>query len=62
MAITDITKEVSQLRSAKAIHDRIDSLSRARAAFLLKALLVAGHVTEYVMEHGLGLAETVKDD
>lgn len=62
MSIKDVSAEVSELRAAKALHDRIDRLSQARAAFLLKSLLLAGHVSEHVMGQGLGLAETLNND
>jgi hypothetical protein len=61
MAITNITDEVNQLKARKELEDRIDMLRPNAAAFVLKALLVAGHVSEHVMKLSLDLADTVKE-
>ncbi len=59
MAIKNITNEVEELRSAAALNNRISCLPEARAIFVLRALLAAGHVTEHTMEKALDLADTV---
>jgi hypothetical protein len=59
MAIRNITDEVEEMRAAKQLQDRIDMLSQEKAAFLLKSLLLAGHVTRHTMEQGLNLADTI---
>lgn len=60
MAITNVTDEVAELRKEKELHLRIDNLSRERAAFCLKALLLAGHVWDHTMEATVNLAESLR--
>lgn len=59
MAITDITDEVGQLRLDKALDNRIDLLSQERAAFVLKILMTAEHISSHTMTKALDLADTV---
>lgn len=60
MAITDISKEVEELRKDKLFVERIDNLSRERAAFVIKALLLANHVYPSIVEQTVALAETLR--
>ena len=62
MAIKNVTEEVEGLRRDKALHDRIDRLGEQRAAFALKALVLAGHVPAHTMELAVDLAETIRTD
>jgi hypothetical protein len=62
MAITNITEEVEELRARKALEDRIDLLRPRGAAFVLKALLAARHVSDHTMKLALDLADTVRED
>jgi hypothetical protein len=43
------------------LYDRIDYLSAERARFLLKLLVIADHVSPWIMERSVALAETVKE-
>ncbi|WP_020469635.1 hypothetical protein [Zavarzinella formosa] len=60
MAIKNITDEIEQLRGEKVLHGRIDGLGQEKAAFILKALMLAGHVSEHVMIQSLDLADTIR--
>lgn len=62
MAITDITAEYAELRARQELEDRIDGLSPARSAFVLKALLIAGHVDRSVLALSLNLADSIRED
>lgn len=62
MAIRNVTDEIEELRASQALEDRIDILRPNAAAFVLKAMLVAGHVSEHVMKLTLDLADTIRGD
>lgn len=53
----EIQQEMEQRR---ALEERIDNLSRERAAFCLKALLVARHIYPELMDRTVALAEAIK--
>jgi hypothetical protein len=61
MAIKNITDELETLRAKAMLEVRIDMLRPNAAAFILKALIVAGHVSPHVMELSLNLADTVRE-
>jgi len=62
MAITNTIEEFAQIKTRKELEDRIDLLRPSASAFLLKTLIVAGHVSEHTMNLALDLAATVKED
>lgn len=59
MAIKDVTQELEDFRVEKKRNDRIDNLGGERAAFALKILLLADHISICTLERSLDIAETV---
>lgn len=60
MGIKNTTEEVENLRKQNALDDRIEMLRPEAAIFCLKALMLAGHVSENVMSKALDLSDVVK--
>ncbi len=60
MAITNITDKVEAMQAKQNRLDRIDALDAVRSAFVLKAMLIAGHVSEHTIDQALNLADTIR--
>ena len=60
MAIKNVTEEVAELRAAKELDDRIDALTQEKAAFVLRALIAAKHVSPNIIRLALDLADTIR--
>lgn len=61
MAIKDVTNEVAVMREEKQRNERIDNLSPTKSAFIIKSLVIAGHVRPSVIDNALNLADTIHD-
>lgn len=59
MAITNITDKVEAMQAKQLRYDRIDALSNEKSAFIIKAMLIAGHVSEHTIDQSLNLADTI---
>ena len=64
LPVTDLTIPFTRHHAGRedTLEERIDMLRPGTAAFVLKALLVAGHVSKHVMKKSLDLADTLKEE
>jgi hypothetical protein len=54
--------KINEKSARDDLDQRIGSLSDGKAKFCLRALMLAGHVSEHTMKAAIELAGTVRDD